>query len=78
MSKVKFELNRNGVAQLMKSNNMQSILKSEATEIKNRAGSGYEQDIHVGKNRANAMVWASTKSARQDNSTHNTLLKSVR
>jgi len=78
MSKVKFELNRKGVADLMKSASMQSILKSEATKIRNKAGTGYEQDLHVGKNRANARVWADTQSAKQDNSTHNTLLKSVR
>lgn len=78
MSKVEFELNKKGVAALMKSASMQSILKSEASKIKNRAGAGYEQDMHVGKNRANAMVWPDTKAARRDNSTHNTLLKSVR
>lgn len=78
MSKVKFELNRQGVATLMKSAGMQSILKSEASKIKNRAGAGYDQDLHVGKNRANARVWAYTQSAKQDNSTRNTLLKSVK
>jgi len=78
MSKVKFELNRSGVSSLMKSGAMQSILKEYATGIKNRAGTGYEQDLHVGKNRANARVWASSKDARSDNSNNNTLLKSVR
>jgi len=78
MSKVKFELNRKGVASLMKSSAMQSILKDHATKIKNRAGTGYEQDLHVGKNRANAMVWADTKEAKNDKLDNNTLLKSVR
>ena len=78
MSKMKFELNRKGVASLMKSGNMQSVLKNYATGIRNRAGSGYEQDIHVGKNRANARVWASSREARRDNSKNNTLLKSVK
>lgn len=78
MSKMKFELNRKGVADLMKSKGMQEILKDHATNIKNRAGHGFEQDLHVGKNRANARVWADAQSAKQDNSTRNTLLKSVR
>lgn len=78
MSKVKFELNRSGVADLMKSASMQGVLKDYATGIKNRAGPGYEQDLHVGKNRANAMVWAATPHAHADNYEHNTLLKSVK
>lgn len=78
MTKVKFELNRKGVADLMKSASMQQVLKGYATGIKNRAGHGFEQDIHVGKNRANAMVWAATPHAHADNYEHNTLLKSVK
>ena len=78
MSKFKFELNRAGVAQLMKSKKMQDILKKQATRIKNKAGEGYEQDLHVGKNRANARVWAETRQAKSDNLEKNTLLKSVK
>lgn len=78
MSKLKFKLNRQGVSQMMKSGEMQSILKGKATSIKNRSGAGYEQDVYVGKNRANAMVWASTAEAQGDNLDNNTLLKSVR
>lgn len=78
MSKVKFELNRKGVADLMKSSEMQSVLKEYATNIKNRCGDGYEQDIYVGKNRANAMVSATTYQAKRDNMKNNTILKAVR
>lgn len=78
MSKTKFELNRKGVADLMKSKSMQEVLNSYATNIKNRSGSGYEQDIHVGKNRANARVWADSYQAKADNLRNNTLLKSVK
>lgn len=77
MSDFVFKLNRKGVAELMKSQAMQGILKEHATAIKNRAGDGYEQDIYVGKNRANAMVKAETFKARKDNSKKNTLLKAV-
>ena len=78
MSKVKFELNQKGVAELMKSAAMQDVLKGHASRIKNRVGEGYEQDIYVGKNRANAQVWAATNEARKDNSKNNTLLKAMR
>ena len=78
MSKTKFELDRKGVADLMKSGDMQKVLKGYATGIRNRSGAGYEQDIHVGKNRANARVWADTSQAKKDNSDNNTLLKSVK
>lgn len=78
MSNFKFELNRSGVAELMKSGNMQKVLAKHASNIRGRAGSGYSQDMYVGKNRANAHVWAETKDARSDNLKNNTLLKSVR
>ncbi|GAA5410025.1 hypothetical protein SuUB92_19990 [Streptococcus uberis] len=77
MSKFVFKLNRSGVSELMKSQAMQSVLKEHATTIKDRAGDGYEQDIYVGKNRANAMVKAESFKARKDNSENNTLLKAV-
>lgn len=78
MSKLEFELNRSGVAALMKSGNMQKILQKHATRIKNRSGAGYEQDIYVGRNRANARVWPETTRAQSDNYKNNTLLKSVK
>jgi hypothetical protein len=78
MGKMKFKLNRKGVAELMKSAAMQEVLKEYATGIKNRCGDGYEQDIYVGKNRANAMVSASTYQAKADNLRNNTILKAVK
>ena len=78
MSKSKFKLNRAGVKELMKSQEMQKVLKEKANGIKARCGDGYEQDMQVGKNRANAMVWAETSSAKSDNSENNTILKAVR
>lgn len=77
MAKTGFKLNRLGVAALLKSEGMQAKLTEHATEIKNRCGDGYEQDIYVGKNRANAMVRASTYQAKADNLENNTLLKAV-
>ncbi|CQR25874.1 phage protein [Streptococcus varani] len=78
MSNFKFELNESAVAELMKSSEMQEVLTGEASKIKDRCGDGYEQDIYVGKNRANAMVSAKTHKAKKDNLENNTLLKAVR
>lgn len=73
-----FVLNQAGVAALMKSPEMQAIIKEKATAVRTRAGEGYEQDLFVGKNRANAMVSAATVQAKRDNMKNNTLLKAVR
>ena len=78
MSKNKFKLNKAGVRELMKSQEMQDILKEKASAIKGRCGDGFEHDIHVGKNRANAMVWADTPEAKKDDNENNTILKAVR
>ena len=78
MSKMKFKLNSSGVRQLLQSAQMQTVLEQQASAVRNRAGVGYKQDTYVGKNRANAMVWAETHQAKRDNMKNNTLLKAVR
>lgn len=78
MSNFKFKLNRSGVAELMKSSEMQAILQDHASAIRNRCGSGYKQDIYVGRNRANASVIAKSAKAKRDNKKNNTILKAVR
>ncbi|PCR98915.1 hypothetical protein RT41_GL000603 [Lactococcus fujiensis JCM 16395] len=57
---------------------MQVILEEKATAIQKRCGEGYNHDLHIGKNRANAMVFAETFQAKKDNSKNNTILKAVR
>lgn len=78
MSKMQFKINRAGVANMMKSDGMQKILSEKASTIRERCGDGYEQDIYVGRNRANAMVRAETYEAKKDNAENNTILKAVR
>ena len=78
MSKFKFELNRAGVRALMQSEEMQSILKSKANNALNSLGEGYKSDTYIGKNRANAMVYADSFQAKRDNLKNNTILKAVR
>lgn len=78
MSKFKFRLNQGSVGDMLKSVEMQNMLANKATDIRNRCGDGYEQDVYVGKTRANAMVKATSHKARRDNAKNNTLLKAVR
>ncbi len=78
MSKMTFKLNQTGVGQLLKSSGMQKVLVERASGIRKRAGNGYEQDVYVGKTRANAMVKAASFEAKKDNMKNNTLLKAVR
>ena len=74
----KFELNGSGVRDLLKSEGIQEILREKAAAIRNRCGDGYEQDTHIGKTRANAMVYADSFQAKMDNSKNNTILKAIK
>ena len=73
-----FELNEQGVRALLKSAEMEAILKERADKALRRLPAGYESDTHVGKTRINASVWTKTASAVKDNSKNNSLLKAVR
>ena len=74
----KFKLDRSGVRELLKSEQMQELLSEKATAIKDRCGEGYAQDIHIGKNRANAMVYTDSFRSVLDNSKNNTILKAIK
>ena len=77
MSKVKFELDRAGVRELLRSPEAASVCRSYAENVKGRAGKGYEVTTYTGRNRANASVHAETYEARKDNYDNNTLLKAL-
>ena len=77
MSKVKFELDRAGVRELLRSPEAASVCRSYAENVKGRAGEGYEVTTYTGRNRANASVHAETYEARKDNYNNNTLLKAL-
>lgn len=77
MGKVKFELNREGVRQLLTSPEMLEVCREHAEATANAAGVGYEVSTHVGRNRVNASVMAETQEARADNYENNTLLKAL-
>lgn len=83
MSKIRFELNRAGVGELLKSEEMKGILESYAEQVRSRCTYGsaspeeYETDTRVRGSRAVATVRAATPRARNSNLKNNTLLKAL-
>lgn len=76
--KVRFKLNLAGLNQLMKSNEMQSVLNTAANQIASAAGDGYEvESAHSISFVGIAAVHAKTREARKDNAENNTLLKAA-
>ena len=75
---IKFELNREGVRDLMRSKEMMSVCTDYANAALGRLGPGYEVNSQVGKNRVNAEVAATTYSAKKDNMENNSILKAIR
>mgnify|MGYP001740141493 FL=1 len=59
---------------MLRSQEMQAMLRERAEAIRGRAGDGYEVSTMAGKTRANASVKASTVKAIIDNKKNNTLL----
>ena len=74
----RFELNSEGVKELLKSSEMQDILQELADEKAAEAGEGYAASVHVGQKRAYANIYPNTKEAVYDNLDNNTLEKVIR
>lgn len=74
---VKFELNREGVKELMQSKEMMAVCRQYADAAMSSLGSGYEVSEMVGKTRVNVQIEAATFRARQENLQNNTILKSL-
>lgn len=78
MSNLKVVLNSEGVREMLKSAEMQSLLKERAQGAIERLGGGYESTTYVGTNRANADIRATTNAAYKENLKSNTILKALR
>lgn len=74
---IKFELDRSGVRELLRSDEMMEICREYADKAADRLGDGYEVSEHTGRNRVNASVAAVSEKARKENLDHNTILKAV-
>lgn len=78
-SKSGFKLNKSGVRQLLKSEEMKKGLEQYAEVVKIMTGSpeDYKTETYNGKNRANISVTTANRKAMQDCLDNNTLLKAI-
>ena len=80
MAKVKFELNRDGVRELLQSPEMAEIITGAAERVAAAAssgGRGYFAEIRTGASRVTARIKPADAAAYYSNLKHNTLLKSL-
>lgn len=77
MGKVKIKLNGLGVKALLQSAEIMAVCEDVANEAMKMCGDGYAMNTYVGKNRVNAMIYADTPEAIQDNLKNNTLAKAI-
>lgn len=78
MSSFRFELDKAGVRELLKSEAVQQACMEHAEATRAACGDGYEAGAFTGKDRVKVNVWPSSAKARQDNAKNNTLLKALR
>lgn len=78
MSKVRFELNKKGVGELLKSQEMKDVLSSYASDIQSRVGGSYQTDTMQMGTRAIASVFTEEPDEIQDNFDNNTLWRATR
>lgn len=77
MSDFRFELNKAGVAELLKSNEMANVLAERAEAIRAKCGSGYETDTYQAGTRVIASVYAADDEAIQDNYDNETIMRAL-
>lgn len=75
---VRFTLNRSGVRELLKSQEVMAVCKEHADSTRAALGEGYTVTTHTGKTRVNAEVAAYTQKARQECFENNSILKALK
>ena len=73
----RFELNLQGLNELMKSPQMQAKLQAAGQAVANAAGAGYAASVHTADYVAIANVYPDTPEAARENYDDNTLLKAL-
>lgn len=77
MSKVKFELNRAGVREILQSQEIIDVLEGYADEVIRKCDGNYETSAMVGRNRANVSVMTSDSDTYYKNLNDNEVLKAL-
>lgn len=75
--KVEFVIHKNGVKDLLKSQEVQDLLAIKAAGIAARAGDGFTSGVRVGSDRARAYVLPETYVARRRQAKHHLLERAV-
>ncbi|MDO5776296.1 MAG: hypothetical protein Q4P22_06715 [Eubacteriales bacterium] len=78
MGDIKIELNEAGIRELLKSEEMQSILNEHADNALGRLGNGYEKETRIGSRRAKVMILATSARTFYKHMETNEVLKSLR
>lgn len=77
MAKVNIKLNREGVRELLRSDEMRTLCESYANQAAGRLGPGYIVTSMTGVNRVNASIYAESHKARKENLENNSILKAL-
>ncbi len=77
MAKVRIELNKKAVREILRSPEVQADLKRRADAIAAAAGPGHETDLSVGRNRARASVVTATHEARRAEAVDRALTRAI-
>lgn len=75
--KVEFVIHKNGVKDLLKSQEMQDVLAAKAAIIAARAGEGFTSGVRIGTDRARAYVLPETFKARRRQARDHVLERAV-
>lgn len=62
-TKIRVDLNSEGIAELLKSTELQNELDRRAQRVAAAAGDGFEADTYIGRDRARSVVRATTAKA---------------
>lgn len=77
MARVKFELDINGLREIMKSGAMQSALSQAGAAVANAAGHGYGHKERIASYEALELIYPVTKKTAREVHESNTLLKAL-
>lgn len=77
MGKFKFELNLQGLNELMKSPECQALILETGQAVAAAAGEDYEAEVHTASFVAISNVYPNSRKAAHQNFKENTLLKSI-
>jgi len=74
---IRIEVNSAGIQSILKSDEVQELLRTKADRIAAAAGDGFEASSRVGKTRARASVITVTRAARLAEATDRALTRAI-